>query len=373
MRRLLFMVWKELLELRQDRRMLPIVFVAPVLQLIILGYAATTDVKDVPMVVVDEDRTPASHDLIDRFNASPYFTVQAILSTGREIAPYFEKSSAWLALSIPVGYGQKVGSGEPTTVQIVADGSDANSTNIALGYAANLVAAFASELMAERVPPGTRLPGGLVADIRVWFNPQLESRYFMIPGVLALLLIVMTVVLASMGIVREKELGTLEQLNVTPLRRWQLIVGKLLPYALIGIIDIFLVVAVAVGWFRVPLLGSFWLLFGMTLVFLLTTLGLGLFVSTISQNQQQAMMTAVFFFVVPMMYLSGFVFPIETMPAWIQPLTYLIPLRYYLVIVRGIFLKGVGLAALWPQALALFAWGVTILALATWRSRKTAG
>jgi ABC-2 type transport system permease protein len=194
----------------------------------------------------------------------------------------------------------------------------------------------------------------------------------MIPGVLALLLIVMTIVLASMGIVREKELGTLEQLNVTPLRRWQLVVGKLLPYGLIGVVDIFLVVGVAVFWFEVPLLGSFWLLFALTLIFLLNTLGLGLFVSTISDNQQQAMMTAVFFFLTPMIYLSGFVFPIENMPAVIQPITYLIPLRYYLVIVRGIFLKGVGLDVLWPQALALLAWGVAILGLATMRSTKRA-
>ena len=373
MRRLLFMVWKELLELRQDRRMLPIVFVAPVVQLLILGYAVTMDVRDVPMVVLDEDRTSSSRKLIDQFSASPYFTVQSILSSGREIAPYFEQGRAWLVLSIPAGYGQRIGSGRPATVQFLADGTDATSTNIGVGYATNLLASYAQELVAERLPPGTRPPGGLVADVRVWFNPQLETRFFMIPGVLALLLIVMTVVLASMGIVREKELGTLEQLHVTPLKRWQLIVGKLLPYALIGIIDIFLVVGVAVGWFQVPLLGSFWLLFGLTLVFLLTTLGLGLFVSTISQNQQQAMMTSVFFFVVPMMYLSGFVFPIESMPAWIQPITYVIPLRYYLVIVRGIFLKGVGLETLWPQALALLAWGVPILGLATFRSQKTAG
>jgi ABC-2 type transport system permease protein len=233
------------------------------------------------------------------------------------------------------------------------------------------VAAYAQNLLASR-SPGRSLPAGLQADVRVWFNPQLESKDFMIPGVLALLLIVMTVVLASMGIVREKELGTLEQLNVTPLRRWQLIVGKLLPYGLIGIVDIFLVVGVARFWFEVPLLGSFGLLFALSLVFLLSTLGLGLFVSTISQNQQQAMMTAVFFFMTPMIYLSGFVFPIENMPAVIQPVTYLIPLRYYLVIVRGIFLKGVGLEVLWPQALALLVWGLTILGLATLRSTKRA-
>jgi ABC-2 type transport system permease protein len=204
----------------------------------------------------------------------------------------------------------------------------------------------------------------------VWFNPQLESKDFMIPGILALLLLVVTTNLSSMSIVREKELGTLEQLNVTPIARWELIVGKLLPYALIGMIDVILVVLVALLWFEVPLRGSFLLLFAMSLVYLMTTLGLGLFVSTISATQQQAMMTASFFFLIPMVFLSGFVFPIENMPTVIQPVTYLIPLRYFLVILRGIFLKGVGLEILWPDALALLAWGVGILVLATLRSSK---
>jgi ABC-2 type transport system permease protein len=371
MRRLFFIIWKELLELRQDKRMLPIVFVAPILQLIVLGYAATTDVKNVPMVVADADGSSASRDLVQTFDASPYFTVTSVVGGVNEVVPYLESGRAWMALSIPAGYGQQVGAGRPTSVQLVADGTDANSTNIALGYASSLVASYAQDLLAARLPGG-RVPGGLQADVRVWFNPQLESKDFMIPGVLALLLIVMTIVLASMGIVREKETGTLEQLNVTPLRRWQLIVGKLLPYALIGMIDIFLVVGVARLWFRVPLLGSFGLLFALSMVFLLSTLGLGLFVSTISENQQQAMMTSAFFFLTPMIYLSGFVFPIENMPAVIQPLTYLIPLRYYLVIVRGIFLKGVGLEVLWPQALALLCWGLAILTLATLRSTKQA-
>jgi ABC-2 type transport system permease protein len=372
MRRLFFMIWKELLELRQDKRMLPIVFVAPVLQLIVLGYAATTDVKNVPIVVVDSDRSSASRDLIRTFDSSPYFTVGSVLDNVNQITPYLESGRAWMALAIPVGYGQQVGAGRPATVQVVADGTDSNSTTVAVGYASNLVAGYAQQLLADRLP-GRRLPGGMQADVRVWFNPQLESKFFMIPGVLALLLIVMTIVLASMGIVREKELGTLEQLNVTPLRRWQLIVGKLLPYALIGMVDIFLVVGVARFWFGVPLLGSFWLLFGLSMLFLLNTLGLGLLVSTMSDNQQQAMMTAAFFFLTPMIYLSGFVFPIENMPAVIQPITYAIPLRYYLVIVRGIFLKGVGMETLWPQALALLGWGLAILALATFRSHKTAG
>jgi ABC-2 type transport system permease protein len=208
------------------------------------------------------------------------------------------------------------------------------------------------------------------ASVRVWFNPDLVSRDFMIPGIVALLLLVITTNLSAMAIVREKELGTLEQLNVTPLARWELIAGKLLPYALVGVIDVVLVLIVALLWFEVPLRGSLTLLFVMSFVYLLSTLGLGLFISTISATQQQAMMTTTFFFFMPMMYLSGFIFPIENMPAWIRPVTYLLPLRYFLVILRGLFLKGVGLETFWPEALALLAWGLVVLALATLRSSK---
>jgi ABC-2 type transport system permease protein len=372
MRRLAFMVWKELLELRQDRRMLPVVFVAPVVQLLVLGYAATTDVTHVPLVVVDADRSSQSRDLVRAFDASPYFNVVSTVASVNRAAPFLESGRAWMALAIPAKYGRTVASGGAATVQVLADGTDANSTNIAVGYATNLVAGHAQELLARRLPGALRAAGGVQPVVRVWFNPQLESKDFMIPGVLALVLIVMTVVLASMGIVREKETGTLEQLNVTPLGRWELLAGKLLPYGLIGVVDIFLVVGVARCWFRVPLAGSVPLLFGLSVVFLLSTLGLGLLVSTVSQNQQQAMMTAVFFFVTPMIYLSGFVFPIENMPAVIRPVTWLVPLRYYLVIARGIFLKGVGLEVLWPQALALLAWGLAILGLAALRSTKRA-
>ena len=206
--------------------------------------------------------------------------------------------------------------------------------------------------------------------MRVWFNPELESRDFMVPGVIALLLLVITANLSSMAIVRERELGTLEQLNVTPLGRWELILGKLLPYGVVGFVDVILVLLVAVLWFEVPLRGSVPLLLASSLVYLLCTLGLGLFVSTISHTQHQAMMTSTFFFMVPMVYLSGFVFPIENMPGVIQAVTFAIPLRYFLVIVRGIFLKGVGLDVLWPQLAALAAWGVGVVMLAALRSHK---
>jgi len=373
--RIVHVMWKEVIELRQDPRIFGLVFIAPVMQLAVLGYAATTDVRDVPIVIVDADRSAGSQALISRFIGSGVFDLIDVVSCVDEVDRYLETGDAWMALSIPARYGENVAAGRSATLQVLADGSDANSTNIALGYATTLVAGYTQELVEQRMrasgaPP---LPGGgagIEPRVRVWFNPTLESRYFMLPGIFALLLLVVTSNLSSMAIVRERETGTLEQLNVTPLGRMELIIGKLLPYGVIGLIDVLIVLVVIVFWFEVPLQGSFWLLFGMSLIYLLTTLGLGLFVSTISHTQQQAMMTSTFFFLIPMMYLSGFVFPIENMPDALQPFTYLIPLRYFVVILRGIFLKGVGLETLWPQALALFAWGATVLTLAVMRSSK---
>ena len=369
MRRVLHLMRKEILELSRDPRLFGIVIIAPIIQLNILGYAATTDVKDIPLAIVDADRSTASRELIHRFEASTNFKIVAMLGSTREIDPYLDRGDAWMALSIPPDYGRTVASAGRTTLQIVADGTDSNSTGVAVGYAQTLIGRYVQDVVAAAAP-GQRVTPLVQPEIQVWFNSRLESRDFMIPGIVALLLLVITTNLSAMAIVREKEIGTLEQLNVTPLARWELIAGKLIPYALIGIIDVVLVLVVAIYWFQVPMRGSLTLLFAMSCIYLLSTLGLGLFVSTISHTQQQAMMTSIFFFLTPMIYLSGFVFPIENMPSWIQPLTYLIPLRYFLVIVRGIFLKGVGLAALWPQALALFTWGLLVLALATIRSSK---
>ena len=375
MRRTRVLIWKELIELRRDPRLFSIVIIAPILQLFMLAYAATTDVRDVPVVVADADRSAASRELTARFDASPSFTLVGVVKSAREIDKYLERGDAWLAVAIPAGYDEAIGSRGSAAVQIIADGSDANSAGVSLGYATNLIAGYGLELTARRAlgaagPPAAAPIGSLEPRVRVWFNPQLQSRDFMIPGIVALLLLLITTNLSAMAVVRERELGTLEQLNVTPLRRSELIVGKLVPYGLVGLVDVVLVVSVAVFWFEVPLRGSVVLLFAMSLVYLLTTLGLGLFVSTISSTQQQAMMTSVFFFLLPMVLLSGFVFPIENMPAVIQPITYLIPLRYFLVILRAIFMKGVGLEVWWPQALALLGWGLTILLLAIARSSK---
>lgn len=369
LRRVLHLLRKELIELRADPRLFGIVIMAPIIQLTVLGYAASTDVKDVPLLVVDGDRSTESRRLIERFDASANFVIVGVVSGSGEIEPQLESGTAWMALTIPADFGADVAAGRPTTVQVIADGTDSNSTTVALGYARSVVAGYSQDRIAERLPGGLRA-APIDADIRVWFNPRLESRDFMVPGIIALLLLVVTTNLTAMAIVREREVGTLEQLNVTPLARWELIVGKLLPYALIGMFDVLLVSVVAVFWFAIPLRGSFLLLLATSLIYLLSTLGLGLLVSTISQTQQQASMTTTFFFLTPMIYLSGFIFPIENMPTWIQWVTYAIPLRYFLVIVRGIFLKGVGVDVLWPQIAALLACGLVLIALATLRSSK---
>jgi ABC-2 type transport system permease protein len=370
MTRIRSLMWKEFLELRRTPRLFGLVLVAPIIQLTMLGYAATTDVHDVPVVVVDGDLSSTSRRFLERFSASGHFAFVGAELHHRDVEPWLASGRAWLAIVVPAGFGAALaGGGHPAerVVQVLADGTDANSSGVALSYVARVVSEFNAEL-AERA--GTT--AGIDGRVRVWFNPELESRDFMVPGVIALLLLVITSNLSSMAIVRERELGTLEQLNVTPLGRWELILGKLLPYGVVGFIDVLLVLVVAVWWFEVPLRGSVPLLLGACLIYLLCTLGLGLFVSTISSTQHQAMMTSTFFFLVPMIYLSGFVFPIENMPQPIQWLTFGIPLRYFLVILRGIFLKGVGLAVLWPQLAALAAWGVGILVLAALRSHKRA-
>jgi ABC-2 type transport system permease protein len=372
-RRVLVLLRKEFLELRQMKHLLRLILIAPIVQLLLLGYAATTDVRNVPVVVVDADRTGRSRELIERFAGSTHFRVVADEVDVRRVDEYLARGEAWLALVIPAGLEAALASGGPpmrTDVQLLADGTDANSSGIALAYASGLIRDFNNGLLAERAGAPRAAP--IAVSLRVWYNPELVSRDFMVPGVLAMLLLVVTANLSSMAIVRERELGTLEQLSVTPLTRWELILGKLLPYAIIGLLDAVMVVMVAVFWFRVPFEGSVLMLFGSTLAYLVCTLGLGLFVSTISSTQQQAMLTAIFFFLMPMIYLSGFTFPIENMPAVVQWLTYVIPLRYFLVIVRGVFLKGVGLQVLWPQVVALLVWGAAILTLAVVRSRKRA-
>ncbi len=372
MRKIYHIVVKEFIQLRRDKKMLIISIIAPVIQLILLGYAATTDVKDIPMLIVDQDKSIQSREFVSQFANSGYFMIRRQANSPGEIDKYIENGDVWIAIVIPSNFSKNVNAGRQASVQLIADGSDANSANIGIGYASQIIATYSRSIMKNIE---TQLRGRLAlprvnTEVRVWYNPELKSRNFMVPGVLALILMIITMLLTSLGIVREKEIGTLEQLMVTPIKPYQLIIGKLLPFVIIGAVDILLVISVAYWWFGVPLRGNFFLLLGLSGLFVLTTLGLGLFVSTVSKTQQQAMMTAQFFFFMPFIFFSGFTFPIENMPQIIQYITYAIPLRYYIVIVRGLFLKGVGIAELWTQAAALLVFGVVILTLSVLRFKK---
>jgi len=364
MRTILNILIKELLQLRRDPRILPILFVAPVVQLTILGYAATTDLRRVELAVCDLDRTGASRDLVRRFTDSSYFRMVASLDDQRAIDRWLDSGRARIALTIPAGYAAAREADATAEVQLVADGSDAMSSTLGLSYAYGVI-----QQVAET--EGLRAPVELRP--KVLYNPDLISRNFMVPGVLAMILMIMTMMLSSMALVRETELGTMEQLLVTPLSPGAIILGKLVPYALVGAVEISTALPVVLFWFEVPLRGSLAVLAVLTAPFMLCTLGLGLLVSTLSRTQQQAMMIATFVFMLPQIYLSGFVFPIQNMPKAFQLVTYAVPLRYYVQVLRGVFLKGVGLEVLWPQGLAMLGLGIAILTVARIRFRRRLG
>ena len=364
MRGILNILVKELLQLKRDPKILPILFVAPVVQLFILGFAATTDIKRVELAVCDLDRTAASRSLVQAFTASTYFRAVATTDSQDELGALLERGDARIALTIPAGFGGDRAAGRAGVVQLLADGSDATTGTVGLSYAANILQQVTQE---DGLRPQVELRP------IVLYNPDLKSRNFMVPGVLAMIIMVMTMMLTAMALVRETEIGTMEQVLVTPIKPIHLIVGKLVPYALVGLVEIVTAMPVVLLFFAVPMRGSYLTLFLLTLPFMLCTLGIGLLVSTLARTQQQAMMLTAFVFMLPQVYLSGFVFPIQNMPEPFQWVTYAVPLRYYVTILRGVFLKGVGFAVLWPQALALVALGAAILTLARLRFRRRLG
>ena len=363
---------KEFLQLRRDPRLLRIVILAPLFQLFVFGYAATTDVRHISTAVYDEDRSPASRALVQQFIGSRYFDLDYVISSPRQMDELLDSGRAQLVVRIPPRFSEDLARNHVAGLQLVLDGSDSMTAGIISGYVNGVVARYSREIAVTRLDRLRRtLPQvpGVEARLRVWYNPELKSANFMVPGVLCTLLLVVTMILTSLAIVKEREIGTLEQLIVTPIDPRELMLGKTLPFVLLGFVDLVLVMTVAVFWFRVPFQGSLLLLLALTATFLLASLGGGLFISTISRTQQQAMVTG-FFFMLPSIILSGFMFPIENMPRIIQYLTYAIPRRYFLVIIRGIFLKGNGIDVLWPQALALLAIGAAILALSAARFAK---
>ena len=372
-------VRKEFRQVLRDPRLRTVLFIPPLVQLIVFGYAVNLDVELARLAWVDQDRSPASRELLARFEGSGRFAVVAAPANESEVQDALDHGRVQGVVQVLPGFARDLERGRTARVQILVDGTNSNTASLVGSYAGQVVAEYAAAVSGAQ--HNARLLGrGIVqpanfavpqVDVRsrVWFNPDLKSRNYFVPGVIANIIMLVTLMLTALAIVREKEIGTMEQLMVTPIRPVELMIGKTLPFALIGILDVALITTAALVLFRIPFRGSAALLFGSALLFLLTTLGAGLFVSTISHTQQQAMM-GTFFFAIPAFMLSGFAFPIRNMPPLVQYITYLNPLRYFLEIVRGIFLRGVGAEVLWPQMAALGAYGVAVLGLSAARFRK---
>ncbi|MCL5277497.1 MAG: ABC transporter permease [Deltaproteobacteria bacterium] len=353
--------------------MLFIAFMAPIIQLTLFGYAATLDVTAVPVVVCDMDRSMQSRAVLSDLTASGYFVIKESVPSLSDVRRDIDDDTAMVGVVIPEGLERDINRGRKAVIHTVIDGSNAIYATMVRSYLERIITNRALELSdAEMSKRGLSPPTPLDVQPRVWYNPTLKSRDFMVPGVFALVLMIISTVLTSMAIVKEKERGTIEQLIVTPIRPVELIAGKLLPFAIISFIDIVLVTLVSVFWFGIPLHGSFLLLFFLSSLFMLTTLGLGLLISTVSKTQQQAMMISMLL-IMPIILLSGVFSPIENMPVSVQYFTFLIPLRYFIVIVRYIFMKGTGMAVLWPYALALAVFGIILFLMSAGRFKKRIG
>jgi ABC-2 type transport system permease protein len=363
---------KELIQALRDKRMRMTLIIPPIFQLIIFGYAANLDVKHIRTAVRDLDQSVDSRDVISRFRQSKYFDILFYPQRQQDTERLILNGDVVLSLEIPPDFSRKLKKGDTATVQILVDGTESNAAMIALGYVSKILGDYSTSIMIHRLNREGRIgfeEAGVELEHRIWFNPNLESRLFYVPGVIASIAFLIPVILTAMAIVREKEIGTLEQIMVTPIRSWELMVGKTLPFALIGLLDVVMIALIGVFWFEIPLRGNPLVLLCGAVLFLVSSVAIGLFISTISSTQQQAEIST-FFFTMPAFILSGFAFPIDNMPGWIKPLTYAIPLRYFLVIIRGVFLKGVGLDILWPQMAALAGLGGVMIFLSSLRFRK---
>jgi ABC-2 type transport system permease protein len=373
MKTIINIVIKEFLQLKRDPVLFRIVFLAPVLQLVLLGYAANMDVNTVHTAIFDQDKTAASRDYIQRFERSGYFEIDDYVDSYQQVTNEINKGNVLWALVIPKDFEKDIETRQPAPVQAIFDGSDGNKTSIAFGYVQNITANYAQNILlqiADKTGRKNSIAGSLEPVIRVWYNPDLKTRVFMVPSIMGLILMIITIILMSMAIVKEREIGTLEQLIVTPIKPYQLIIGKLIPFVILGFIDILIVQTIMVFWFGIVIRGSFIFLVFASFLFILSTLGIGLFLSTISKTQQQAMMVAQFAIMMPFIYLSGFSFPIENMPKIVQYITYLIPLRYYITILRAVILKGASFRELLPETGMLLIMGILILVASAMRFKK---
>jgi ABC-2 type transport system permease protein len=370
--RLFHFIKKEFLQLMRDPRMIGVALFAPIFQLLMFGYVASTDIKHVSTVILDEDKSVYSRAYLRSFKNSGYFNFNYYAANPQGLAYFIDSGRAKLGLRIPVDFGKKIVRGETAPVQAVLDGSNASSATTIQGYINQINFRSQDQYLTDRLSRAgfsALNASPLDTEVRVWYNPELKSINYMVPAIFAQVLMLVSMVLTTSSIVKEKEKGTMEMLAVTPLRSYELILGKLIPYALVAFFDMTLVFLIATLWFNIQLKGSVLLLFSLGTLFMATGLGLGVFISTISQTQRQAMMSNVFI-MAPSFILSGFIFPIANMPAPIQLLTLILPLRYFLAIVRGLFLKGIGLNYLWPEVWPMGLIGLILLSLSILRFRK---
>ncbi len=370
--RLFSIIRKEFIQITRDRRTLIIILFIPIMQLFLLGYSATSDIRNVPLAVFDQCRCAESRSLVEAYRTADYFRLAYDVGSEDDIRTLIEQGKVRAGMIIPPDYNLRLAEGD-AQVAFILDGSDATAGSTALSAATLIGQSHATQLMIERLQRSgldvSNLQPPLEVRTRVWYNPDLVSYYFMIPGVIGMILYAITSILTATAIVRERERGTIEQLIVTPIRPWELVVGKILPYVILAFIDTIEVMAIGHWWFGVPVRGDLGLILGCSGLLLLSGLGIGLFASTIANSQQEAMLT-VWMTLLPSIFLSGFFFPLEAMPKVLQWISYIIPLRYYLVIIRALMVKGVGAGAIWSEILALAVFGVLIMGAASVRFRK---
>jgi len=368
------MVVKEFIQTLRDPRTRFVLIGPPIIQMMVFGYAATLEVNHVKMAVLDRDNTRDSRELVSRFSASRYFDLRHYANNTGQLRDWIDHGDVLLAIEIDSGFAQRLQGGQSAPVQVIVDSSNSNTALVSLGYLSRIGAKFSRDYQTDRLnragPQFAAIVPSVDLEERPWFNESFESRWFFVPGIIGNLLLIMVMTLTSFAIVREREIGTLEQIMVTPIRRWEFIIGKTVPFFLVGIFDAALISLIGTYWFGVPFRGSVWVLACASLLFVLSGLGAGVLLSTISATQQQSMIAG-FFFIMPATTLSGFGTPIRSMPPFFQKLTYLDPLRYFMIAVRSIYLKGVGMSVLWPQMLAMAIFSAVLLTLSVLRFHKS--
>ncbi|MEZ7892205.1 MAG: ABC transporter permease [Candidatus Wallbacteria bacterium] len=374
------MLKKELSQTFRDPKLRALIFFPPLLQLIIFGYAVNLDVENIKTAVIDKDRTPMSREFIETIKSNKYFKIVKYYESGEKIESDIDNGNIICAISIEKDFMKNIETGKTAVVQAIHDGTDSNTSTMVINYLNIIGMKYSKGVQQKKINAmnmkmaaagGSLIKiGGIAAEPRTWFNETLESRNFFVPGIVGTIIMLVTLMLTSMAVVREKEIGTIEQLMVTPIKPIEIILGKTMPFVIIGLFQAFLIISVAYFWFNIEIKGSLLLLFAGILIFIINCLGIGVFISTISSTQQQAMLVTTFFFL-PAMTLSGFMFPISNMPLFVQLFTYLIPLRYFLVIVRGIFLKGVGFEVLQEQYIGLSVLTIFIFIFAVKRFKKS--